>query len=261
MARLEPSETFWSRPELVAAYQDIGGALQYEIDAVAASAEAARRTGPVDSVHVLGVGGGRELGAIRAITNARVIHAWDISEPMVQACRQHVTRSGWQDVIVNTSSIEDLERPGGESADLVVALGAVLGYSTDESQRCRSVGRISSLLRDGGAFAGVVQQRNGRPDWALYFAARSLLERTPWCNHGIGNRRSRHGSGSVLFHHYTPAELIDLFAREGFTDVQVGSLRAWARQREATVPLRSPNPLVLTATKVADRTTGPAQTR
>ncbi len=247
MVEHESAEEFWSRPDLVAAYQDAGTALAYEVDAVTAATDAARRCGPIDSVHVLGVGGGRELGAIRQITGARTVHAWDISEPMVQACREHVVDSGWDDVVVGQAAIDELERPGGVPADVVIALGAVLGYGTDPPARRRTLAAIAALLRPGGGFTAVVQQRNGRPDWALYFAARSLLERTPWGSDGDGNRRSRHGSGSVLFHHYRAQELVDLVEAAGFTDVRVTSLRTWARSRDAHLPWRSPNPLILTA--------------
>lgn len=253
MAPNESTEEFWSRPDLVAAYQEAGAALPYEVDAVTIATDAARRSGPIDSVHVLGVGGGRELGAIRQITGARSLHAWDISGPMVQACQEHVAAAGWPDVKVGQAAIEDLERPGGTPADVVVALGAVLGYGTDHAARRRTVAAIAALLRPGGGFAAVVQQRNGRPDWAVYFAVRSVLQHTPWVNDGDGNRRSRHGSGSVLFHHYGAGELAELVQEAGFVDVEVSSLRSWARRRGVRLPFRSPNPLILTATAAADR--------
>jgi SAM-dependent methyltransferase len=243
----ESAEEFWSRPDLVAAYREAGSALAYEVDAVQAATDAARRSGPVDAVHVLGVGGGRELGEIRRVTGARMIHAWDISEPMVQTCREHVRVNGWDDVVVGRAAIDELQRPDGEAADVVVALGAVLGYATDAAAREQAMAVIAGLLRPGGALTAVVQQRHGRPDWSLYFAARSLLERTPLLHDGQGNRRSRHGDGSVLFHHYDAPELSRLAAGAGFDDVRVTSLRSWARDHGARLPRRSPNPLILHA--------------
>jgi hypothetical protein len=166
---------------------------------------------------------------------------------MVQACREHVRAAGWDDVVVGRAAIEELQRPDGEAADVVVALGAVLGYATGAAARHRTMEVVAGLLRPGGALTAVVQQRHGRPDWALYFAVRSLLEHTPLLHDGVGNRRSRHGDGSVLFHHYDAEELSRLATGAGFDDVHVSSLRQWARERGARLPRRSPNPLILHA--------------
>lgn len=248
MGEPETAEDFWSRDELVRAYRDAGEALLYEEHAIADAATRARRSGDLHDVHVLGVGGGRELGAIRTLTAASHVYAWDISQPMVDACRAHVRSQEWPDVEVGRCAVADLARPDGVAADVVIALGAVLGYGTTPEERRRSCSVLAALLRPGGALAAVVQQRHGRPDWSLYFALRAVRERTPWRGDGDGNRRSRHGDSSVLFHHFGAEELEDLLRSAGFTEVDVRSLRSWGRANGVRIPLRSPNPLIVTAT-------------
>lgn len=245
---VDPTQQFWSNDELVAAYT-VGTALDYEIDAVRSATAAARRTGEVRTVHVLGVGAGRELAAVRAETGAELVHAWDISEPMVGACRERVAAEGWSDVRVGRAAVDELAPPDGVRADVVVALGAVLGYGTRPDTRRRSLDTVAGLLRPGGTLVAVVQQRNGRLDWAIYFAVRDLWRAASGSRRSTGNRRSRHGASSVEFHHYTVNELEQLLSASGFAAVEISSLRAWARARGNPLPRRSPNPLIVLATR------------
>jgi len=95
----------------------------------------------------------------------------------------------------------------------------------------------------------VVHQRNGRPDWATFFALRALAARVGLTDGRAGDRRIRHDSRTMLFHHYTPAELRRLLGAGGFDDVRVRSLRSWARASGHRIPWRSPNPLLVVAAR------------
>lgn len=254
MTGAESTEEFWSRPELVDAYLQEDTALPYEVDAIDTAVRLARRTGPVETVHVMGVGAGRELGAVRASSEATAVYAWDISAPMVRACGEHAHARGWFDVHVGQRAVADVRPTDTAAADVVVALGAVLGYDTTPESRRRTARALADLSRPGAGLAAVVQQRYGRPDWGFYFAVRSAAGLMTARSASIGNRHSRHGSASVAFHHFTSRELNSLLTDAGFVDVSVTSLRSWARATGASVPLRSPNPLIVTAT--AGPTTG-----
>jgi SAM-dependent methyltransferase len=244
----ESPEAFWSRPELVRAYDVAGDALPYEVDLIGTAATVAGRSGPVDTVDVLGVGTGRELSAVRTATHASLVRAWDISSPMVEACRARVQAEQWTDVVVEQAEVTTLRPQDGRHADLVVALGAVLGYGITAEDRRRAVDAIAGVLRPGGTLAAVVQQRNGRPDWAAYFAVLGVVRHAPWSDLGPGNRHSRHGDGAVVFHHYRPQEVRSLLERAGFGEVDVTSLKAWGRRTGSRIPATSPNPLLVTAT-------------
>lgn len=247
MAERESTERFWSRPELVRAYTDTGGALDYEVDAVIAAVARAAASGPLDLVHVVGVGAGRELAAIRQRTGDARIHAWDISEPMAESCREHVRHEGLTDITVHHGAIDQVPERVTEPADLVIALGAVLGYGTTPEQRRRDLRALRSSCRAGAGLAAVVQQRHGRPDWSMYFSLAELLERTPLRSRGAGNRSSRHGRAAVLFHHFSRRELAHELERADFAQIDITSLRQWGRPSGRRPPLRSPNPLIAVA--------------
>lgn len=243
---MTPQE-FWEEPELVSAYTDAGSALAYELDLVIAATARSRLTGPVDRVTVHGVGGGRELGGIRSVVQPARILAFDLSQPMVDACRRHIDHEGWDDVTAECAAIDDSPVADG-SVDLAIALGAVLGYGRTEAEQLAMVDDLRRQCRDGAALAVVVQQRYGRPDWSAYFAACSLLETLSIRSMGAGNRVSRHGPVGTVFHHFSAPELTGLLERAGFGDIRVESLRRWARRNHQKVPLRSPNPLLVLAT-------------
>lgn len=244
MAPVEGAQEFWSQDDLVAEYAREHAALAYEVDLIGAAVQRARVGGEVETVHVLGVGAGRELDAVRTLAPGAHVVAWDISEPMVRAARRLVTERGWSDVTVLHGSLIDVRRIGGRPADVVVALGAVLGYCVTADEQLAALRTIRSSARDGAGIALVVQQRFGRPDWSAWFATHWLLGRAGVSDRTPGTRRSRHGSTSVLFHHYTRKELRSLLRAAGFDDAVVGSLRDWCRRRGLSLSPRSPNPLL-----------------
>lgn len=247
MVELISNEQYWNRPDLVALYRDLDGALDYEADAIRDAAGRASSTGPVRSVHVVGVGVGRELEDIRRITGG-VIHAWDMSAPMVDACSRRIDQAGWNDVTVRQATIQQLPELLAEPADLVVGLSAVLCYDADPDGRRQNLRALRSMCRTGAGIAVVVQQRHGRPGWAAYFATLAMLERAHLRHRGVGNRPSRYGEAAVLLHHYGRAELGELMDDARFTDHRIESLRDWAEPDRRRVPRRSPNPLIATAT-------------
>ena len=243
-------EDFWAAGSLVDAYVAQSGALAYEVEAITRAVSRAERSGSAKAIHVIGVGSGRELPAIRAAAPHARIRASDISEPMVEACRQFVERQGIANVVVELSDAADLDRgDADEAADVVIALGAVLGYSTTPTLQRAVLTAFGALLRPGGSVVLVVQQRYGRPDWAAWFAGRAVLATVTGGHLGTttGNRASRHESSSVVFHHYTRSELRSQLAQSGFDDVAIMSLRQWGRADRRRIPLRSPNPLITIA--------------
>lgn len=248
MVEILSNEQYWSRDQLVRAHSDLPGALDYEIDAVRDAADRARSSGPVRSVHVLGVGTGRELADIRAATRPTRLFGWDLSQPMVDGCRSQIERHGWPDVTVELASIDDVPDLIDEPADVVIGLSAVLCYIPDDSGRRRTARAMRSMCRTGAGLALVVQQRAGRRPWVPYFAAIDSLERAHLRHEGIGNRRSRYGDVAVLLHHYGRREIGDLLGTAGFERCNVRSLREWAADHDRAVPRRSPNPLIVTAT-------------
>lgn len=242
----DESRRFWSQGSQVDAFPAGTGALAYETALLGDAAELAARTGPLRSVHVIGVGTGRELiGTRDAIPDVPIV-AWDISEPMVAACRQHVADQGWGDVTVRCGDVTELTAADGP-ADVVVLLNAVLCYLVDADSRRSAAAALRSLLRPGGTVAAVVHQPNGRPDWATWFAARAALCRLGVLPGSGGDRRIVHGDASMLFHHYRPGEVVDLFSDAGLDEVRVRSLRSWARATRHRIPAASPNPLLVLA--------------
>jgi len=224
------------------------GVLLYETDLVAQAIAAAVTSGYTNQVHAVGVGAGRELPALRGLLPLATIHAWDVAEPMVQACAAFIQDQGLTNLSVGQADIADLgnHRP---QADLVVLLNAILCYVTSKNDHKRALSAVHSLLRPGGTIAAVVHQRNGRPDWALWFAARSLLSAMSVVDGDAGDRRISHGSSTMLFHHFTPKELAVLLSNAGFEQVRICSLRNWSRRTGHGIPLQSPNPLLITAVR------------
>jgi len=242
------TEEFWSQQSQVVAFPGTAESLPYETSLIEDAAAVARRSGPVDDVHVIGVGTGRELGGTRRLLPSAHLHAWDVSGPMVEACRELVAQQGWGDVVVDQADVVELTAAAGP-ADLAILVNAVLCYVNTQERRVAAVSALHSVLRPGGALAIVVHQRNGRPDWAGYFALRALAVRFGLADGQAGDRRIRHDSRTMLFHHYTPGELRRLLAAGGFDEVHVRSLRSWARATGHRIPRRSPNPLLVVAVR------------
>lgn len=251
-------EDFWNDPDLVASYSSQQDALRYEIDLIETVTSEAASSQHVRLVHVIGVGGGRELRAIRDAAPDADIRAWDISSSMVEACRNTVRTQGLERIVVEQADVGDMSEaePG---ADTVIALGAVLGYSTPSEQRESNFVKLRSLLRTHGTIAIVVQQRWGRPDWAAWLTVRSALAALGVVKGGPGDRLSRHGGEGILFHHYSRRELRRLCSAAGLENVRVESLRQWGRRQHLRVPLGSPNPLLVSA-RAADGTGGQSPT-
>jgi SAM-dependent methyltransferase len=242
---------YWRRPGPVELFEHNGDVLPFETDLLATAASIAGRTGSVQRVRVIGVGAGRELQAVRDVAPDAVIEASDISAPMIDACRRHVERTGMERIELSTAALADLTPDAGR-ADLVVAINAVLCYLTTPHERARGLSALADLVRPGGALVVVVQQRNGRPDWAAFFALRALATRVGLAPGAPGDRRNDDGEAALLVHHYRPSELRGLLHDAGFADVQVVSLRAWGRRHGHRIRRRSPNPLLLTAVRRAD---------
>lgn len=242
----DEARRFWSQRSQVEAFPVATGPLAYESALLRDAAGLAASTGPLRSVHVIGVGAGRELEGTRDAIPGVPIRAWDISEPMVDACRRHVAERGLTDVTVECRDITELTAGDGP-ADVVVLLNAVLCYLGDPATRRDAAAAVRLLMRPGGTLAAVVHQPNGRPDWAAWFAARGVLTRVGLLDGGPGDRRIRHGDASMLFHHYRPREMVGWLTAAGMPDVRVRSLRSWARATGHHIPVRSPNPLLVLA--------------
>ncbi len=243
MDRDETAADFWNQTSQVAAFSGSPGALAYETALIATSAELAATSGPVDDVRVVGVGTGRELVAVREILPDARILAYDISEPMVAACRAFVASTGLGAVDVELKDVVDLTESDGPT-DLIVLVNAVLCYVAAKD-RVRAIHGLSSVLRTGGSVAMVVHQRNGRPDWSAWFALRYVATRLRLAEGDAGDRRISHDRASMLFHHFTRRELRRLMSQAGFTDVAITTLRSWARSTGHRIPLGSPNPLLV----------------
>lgn len=248
---LLPAAEYWRRPGPVELFEHNDDVLPFETDLLATTAAIAARTGPLQRVRVIGVGAGRELQAVRDVAPGAVIEASDISAPMIDACRRHVERTGLERIELSTAALADLSPDAGR-ADLVVAINAVLCYLTTDDERARGVAALADLVRPGGALAVVVQQRNGRPDWAAFFALRAVATRLGMAPGAPGDRRNDDGEAALLVHHYRPSELRTLLHGVGFTDVEILSLRAWGRRHGHRIRRRSPNPLLLTAVRGDD---------
>ena len=195
-------------------------------------------------MRVVGVGTGRELVAVRGILPDASIVAFDISEPMVEACKAFVASADLGDVHVELKDMLDLAESDGP-ADLIVLVNAVLCYVSGSADRARVFRGLCSVLRAGGSVAIVVHQRNGRPDWSTWFALRSIATRLRLAEGDAGDRRITHDRRSMLFHHFTRRELRRQMSQAGFTDVSITSLRSWARSTGNRIPLDSPNPLLI----------------
>lgn len=239
-------EEYWSRPSAVDSAETWGEPLPYEIDLLRRGIERAGGASTCSVVASLGVGAGRELTAIRDAVPAATIRAIDISAPMIERCRQTARRLQVDDVQFEVAAIRDAERH--PSVDVAVAFGAVLSYPIGDDDRLATLRGIRSLLRPGGAVALVVQQRNGRPDWAAWFAGRGVAHRLGAFRLAPGDRVASDGDASLAFHHYSRRELTGLLARCGFTELWVASLREWARSTGHRIPRQSPNPLLVLAT-------------
>ena len=235
---------YWSRPNVVDRWTGQRAVLSYEQAIIDRACRLAEESGPLRRVHVVGVGAGRELAAVRSAAPEARILAWDVSPTMVEAARSYVDDARLEGVEVDSSDVADLSRSAG-AADVVIAINAVLSYLTTPDHRHRSASAVFELLRAGGSLAVVVQQRNGRADWALWFALRSLATRLGLAPGGAGDRFNGQGRTRLLVHHYSKRELAQLFRAVGFADLHVQSLRQWSRGEGTRVPLRSPNPLML----------------
>ena len=248
MDRSSPSAEFWSQDSQVQAFSVNSQVLLYETALIGEAITAAAISGEVQQVHAVGVGTGRELPAIRLQLPEAKISAWDVADPMVEACSKFIQAQGLTNVSVGQANIVDL---GGLSpqADVVILLNAILCYVNTPQDRRRALEALQQLLRPGGTIAAVVHQPNGRIDWATWFGLRSLLARISLVEGGSGDRRISHGNSTMLFHHYTPSELHRLLSGAGFEQIQIRSLRAWSRETGHKIPLRSPNPLMVTAVR------------
>jgi SAM-dependent methyltransferase len=240
---------YWGRPEAVASMPAATGALPVEEALLAEAVDRAGGTGAVHRVAIVGVGAGRELTAVRAAAPEAAIVAFDISPAMVAAARRQVADAGLDGIEVHVGDIEDDPPRGERAADLVVATNAVLCYPIGTAARERAFAGLASLARPGAALMLVVQQRNGRPDWAAWFAGRTALARLGLLAGGPGDRRNERDGAALLVHHFGANELRRHLERAGFREPAVRSLRSWARTEGRPVPWRSPNPLVVTAVR------------
>lgn len=246
---------FWNRDSQVDAFPAGGAPLAYELDLIGSAAARAARTGPTTRVHVVGVGAGRELLAVRELLPEAHVHGWDISEQMVAACASFIRTEGLEHMSVACADVVELTAADGP-ADVVVLVNAVLCYLDTPEARQRAWTALFELVRPGGTLAIVVHQRNGRPDWSVWFAARGAGAALGLADGGGGDRRIHHDGHRMRFHHFTPAELSRGLHAAGFDEVGVESLRRWARRTGHRIPLRSPNPLLVTARRpgpVTDR--------
>jgi SAM-dependent methyltransferase len=240
---------YWGRSEAVASMPAAAGALPVEEALLAEAVGRAGGTAAVRQVVVVGVGAGRELAAVRNAAPEAEILAFDISPAMVAAARREATDAGLDRVEVRVGDVAG-EAPRAErAADLVVATNAVLCYPEGRAARERAFAGLASLARPGAGLMLVVQQRNGRLDWAVWFAARGVLARLGLVAGGPGDRRNVRDGAALLVHHFGAAELRGHLERAGFVDPTVRSLRSWARGEGRAVPRRSPNPLVVTAVR------------
>jgi SAM-dependent methyltransferase len=240
-----PAE-LWSSPEAVALTDRATRAEPYERRLLGEAVQAAGGPHAVQLVHVVGAGTGRELAAVRAAAPTAALRAWDLSEPMVHRCREHLATAGLGDVEVAVRAASGLG-PDDGPAQLVVAVGGVVGCIVPGDERRRSIAALASTLAPGGAMALVAQQRRGRPDWALWFAARDVLV-APWRRgEEPGDRRSGYGGTAGLHHHVTRRELRSLLTDAGLEVLQLESLRRYAARDGMRIPRTSPNPLVALA--------------
>lgn len=210
----------------------------------------AAESGPVRRIGIVGVGAGRELSTIRTLAPDADLVGWDVAPPMIDACRRRIAEAGIRRCVVNVASIDSVQV--SEPFDVVVGLNAAYSYLADRSDRLRGFANTGDILRPGGVMAAVVQQRNGRPDWAVWFAARSLAARIGLLPPGSApTHMSRLGTFAVAVHHSTPSELRRELEASGFDGVEIASLRMWAAgDRTAAsrrLPIRSPNPLIVLA--------------
>lgn len=246
MRRVIDATEFWSHEDVVRATSESTECEVYEIDLIDDALRLA--DGPEDlMIHVVGVGAGRELATIRRLAPGAEIRAFDIAEPMVAVCRERVRAAGLQ-VEVSTRSMSSLTSSDGP-ADVIVSLGAVLGCITPASERTAALRGAHRVLRPGGVLALVVNQRRGRPDWAIWFGLRDLVVRPFRAGDEAGDRYSGPPGRSSRHHHFTRRELRRALRSAGFKEAAMGSLRSRTRPSRQRPPARSPNPLVCLAVR------------
>ena len=244
---LTPDE-YWSLPAAVGSMDRGRAPAHYEDLLLADAVSLAGAPDAIRTVHVLGVGAGRELPAVRRAAPTARILAWDVAPGMVEACRRNLDGAGLGEVEVAARAAGDLAPDDGR-AQLVVGLNAVLGYVVPAAERRRTVAALAAVLEPGGVLAAVVQQRRGRPDWAAWFLAHDALAAAHLIGSAPGDRWIGDDGPTVAHHHYTRRELVDLLAGAGIEPTRVGSLRRFVGPHGIRPPLRSPNPLVALAVR------------
>lgn len=247
--RVVDAAEFWSTDTAVESLVDRVRLVEYEAALLERAIRSVGGRDDVRSVAVVGVGAGRELaGLLEAIPHAEVV-AYDVSQAMVEACRRRVRELGTDRVRVECGAIADLTAPN--PFDLVVGFNAVMSYPQPASERARSFAGSIQLLRPGGVAAFVVQQRYGRPDWAVWFLLRKLATALPRVRFDPTNHLSVLDGTGVEVHHFSARELTAELRSAGYGDIECESVRAWSRRAGTHIPTRSPNPLVVIARRPA----------
>ncbi|MEZ5321865.1 MAG: class I SAM-dependent methyltransferase [Microthrixaceae bacterium] len=244
-ARVVHAESFWSTETAVGSLIDRDTMTRYEARGLRDCVALAGGTSAVRRVGIVGIGAGRELPEIHAALPDAEIVGWDISEPMVDACRRRIADRSLDRCSAERGDVAEL-RDGGPF-DMLVAFNAALCYPQPAGRRAAAFANTAHLLRPGGVLMAVLQQRNARPDWALWFAARRAIRRIGLLRVDPDDHLSVLDGTAVPVHHYSPGELRRMAAEAGYAEVRIESIRAMGRRLGFAVPWRSPNPVVMTA--------------
>ena len=243
-----PADEYWSMASSVRSMDRGHPPEPYEELLLREAVELAGGPAVVETVHVLGVGTGRELPAVRRAAPGARLLAWDIAPAMVAACRHNLDGTALADIAVGVSAAGDLT-PAHGRAQLVVACNAVLGYVVPATERRRTLAALADVLVPGGVLMGVVQQRRCLPDWAAWFAAHDALAAARLVGSDTGDRWIGEGGATVAHHHFTRRELVALLAGADLHPEVLTSLRRYLGPYGRRPPGRSPNPLVTLAVR------------
>lgn len=175
----------------------------------------------VENIKVFGCGTGRELPEINNTFKPNYIKATDISNNMIDGCKQNIKDWSIND-IVETEVVAAEKFKTNKFFNVVTIMTSMLTYVPNKSDRKIIFNIAYSILEDKGVVIGVVHNQVGRLNKTIYFRLRNLF--SLFIKERPGERKSGFEGYKVPAYYFTKKELINELADANFNNIDVFSL-------------------------------------
>lgn len=219
------NKEFWEIGNVIEVQDKNKAATNFELFMFEKAKELYASTGSISTIKIFGCGTGREVEQIADFYKPSQIIASDISENMIQKCKENLKESNidtiTEAIVIDAKDYNKVEN----KFDLVTILNSMLTYVSVKKDRVEIFKNAYQVAKPNGVLIGTVHNQEGSFLKTSYFKIRNLL--SFYYGDKVGNRVTGYNGFEVQGYYYNKKELLKDIQSSGFKSVEIYSLEEY----------------------------------